>query len=110
MASVPVIDISGLSSDHASQRQQVVDQLMKAATEIGFLQARFASILLYLTTSSEGTRTRSQSHQFEDSHRRQGKGFVSTIAFSSSVVISCLEGRRSVESKFVIMMKAHNKS
>ncbi len=48
MASVPVIDISGLSSDHASQRQQVVEKLMKAATEIGFLQARFASILLYL--------------------------------------------------------------
>lgn len=38
MASVPIIDISPLHNGNKAQRDAVVEQLMKAATEIGFLQ------------------------------------------------------------------------
>ena len=52
MATIPVVDISGLRSSKAEQRQPVVDQLMKAATEIGFLQVDRSSPLLALISIS----------------------------------------------------------
>jgi len=38
MATVPVISLAGLRSEDETVKQDVVDKLMKAATEIGFLQ------------------------------------------------------------------------
>lgn len=38
MISVPVIDLSQLNSSSEADRADIVAQLMKAATEIGFLQ------------------------------------------------------------------------
>jgi len=44
MATVPVISLAGLRSEDETVKQDVVDKLMKAATEIGFLQVYSSGI------------------------------------------------------------------